>query len=97
MTDSSATAPGTATGKATLSWSVPTQNDDGSPLTDLAGYRIHYGTTAADLVQRVEISNPATTSAEIPDLSPGSWYFAMTTLSAAGVESRQTGMVSTTL
>ncbi len=29
---------------ATLSWSEPTTNADGSPLLDLAGYRVHFGT-----------------------------------------------------
>ena len=33
-----------ALGSATLSWTAPTQNTDGSPPTNLAGYRIYWGT-----------------------------------------------------
>ena len=33
--------------QACLSWSVPTQNSDGSPISDLAGYRIYYGENSA--------------------------------------------------
>jgi len=32
-------------GTALLSWTAPTENSDGSPLTDLAGYKIHYGSS----------------------------------------------------
>ena len=37
-----------ATGSATLSWLPPTTNIDGSPLTNLAGYKIYWGTSADD-------------------------------------------------
>jgi hypothetical protein len=33
---------------ATLTWDAPTTNADGTPLTDLAGYRIYYGTTSGN-------------------------------------------------
>ena len=29
------------------SWTAPTTNTDGSPLTDLAAYRVYYGTSGA--------------------------------------------------
>ena len=31
-------------GSMSLSWTPPTQNTDGSALTDLAGYKLYYGT-----------------------------------------------------
>lgn len=34
-----------ASGTVTVSWDAPTTNADGSPLTDLAGYQVYYGTT----------------------------------------------------
>ena len=49
-------------GTATISWIPPTQNTDGSALTDLAGYRIYYGTSPSSLNQNVELSNPGLTS-----------------------------------
>ena len=36
-------------GSAALSWAAPTKNTDGSTLTNLAGYRVHYGTAAGQL------------------------------------------------
>ena len=30
--------------EVTLSWDPPTTNADGTPLTDLAGYKVYYGT-----------------------------------------------------
>jgi len=93
----STTSPGPATGSASLSWTVPSQNDDGSPLTDLAGYRIYYGVASGDLNQRLDITSPATTSIEIPSLSSGTWYFAMASVNAAGTESVRTGAVMISL
>jgi len=37
------------TGRATLSWQAPTDNVDGTPLTDLAGFRVYYGNSVNDL------------------------------------------------
>jgi hypothetical protein len=54
--------PPPSTGAATLSWQAPTQNTDGTALTDLAGYRIVYGTSQSALNQTITISNPGTTS-----------------------------------
>ena len=91
VTTSSAT---TSTSSATLSWSAPTQNEDGSPLTDLAGYRIHYGTSASNLSKRVVIGNPATTSTVVQSLTTGTWYFAISAYTQTGAESLRSAVVS---
>ena len=77
----------TANGSVTLSWIAPTQNTDGTPLTDLAGYRIYYGTASRQYEQRVEIDSAGVLSAVIENLTPGTWYFAATAIAASGVES----------
>ncbi len=46
-----------STGSVTLSWYPPTQNADGSPLTDLAGYRVYYGHSADSLHQVITLDN----------------------------------------
>lgn len=97
VTDPNATTPVTGTGIAKLSWTMPTQNDDGSPLTNLAGYRIYYGTATGNLSQRLDIGSASTTTAEVPGLAAGTWYFMMTSVSEAGVESVRTGAVSIVL
>lgn len=81
----SETRPCSAT--ATISWQAPTQNTDGSALTDLAGYRIHYGRSAAELTSTVQIANPSVTRYVIENLSPGTWFFAARAFTAGGRES----------
>ena len=61
-------------GSATLSWTPPTQNTDGSALTNLAGYRILYGTSASALTQTIEIANPGLATYVVTGLSSGNWY-----------------------
>jgi hypothetical protein len=86
-----------ASGAATLSWLPPTGNEDGSPLEDLAGYRIRYGTDPSHLYQTVEIPTSGVSSYVVENLTPGSWYFVMTAYTASGHESRPTSAVSKTI
>ncbi len=81
-------------GSATLSWTAPTQNDDGSVLSDLAGYRILYGPSQTELSQTVDITNPSLNSYVLSDLSSGTWYFALVALNKAGTESDPSNVVS---
>jgi hypothetical protein len=86
-----------AVGAATLSWNPPTENSDGTPLTDLAGYRIYYGRNADNLTQVVVLNNPGLTRYVIENLSTARWYFAMTSVNAEGVESHRTQTASKTI
>lgn len=88
--------PPATTGSATLSWTAPTQNTDGSSLTNLGGYRIVYGTSATAMTQSVQLSNPALTSYIVSDLAPGTWYFAAIALTAAA-QSDQSNLASKTI
>ena len=83
-----------AVGSATLSWNPPTDNTDGSALTDLAGYRIYYGRNKQDLKRSVVISNPGLTRYVIENLTPARWHFAMTSINSAGLESPRSQTVS---
>jgi len=69
--------PPPSTGTVTLSWTPPTENTDGTPLTNLAGYHIYYGTSQSNLSERIEIANPGIASYVINSLTPGTWYFAV--------------------
>jgi hypothetical protein len=84
-------------GVATLDWTPPTENTDDTTLTNLAGYNIYYGTSATSLTESVKVTNPGLTAYTLTNLSPGTWYFAVTSYSSTGVESARTGTVSTTL
>jgi hypothetical protein len=74
------------TGVATLRWETPPSKMDGSPLDDLAGYRILYGRNSADLDQSVVIDNPGAHSYEFDSLPSGVWYFAVVAVNAGGLE-----------
>jgi hypothetical protein len=86
-------APSTATGSATLAWTPPTQNVNGSVLTDLAGYHIYYGTTP-ELGQSVTLANVGLTRYVLTGLAQTTWYFAMTAYDSAGHESDRTAVAS---
>jgi hypothetical protein len=87
----------TTNGVATLDWLPPTENSDGSALTNLAGYTVYYGTSSESLTQSIKVTNPGLTAYTVTNLSTGTWYFAVTSYSSTGVESTRTGTVSTTI
>jgi hypothetical protein len=85
-------------GVATLSWTVPTMNTDNTPLTDLSGYRIYCGTDQAALLQETPIDIPASElSHQITNLDSGTYFFSVTALNSAGVESDLSNVVSKTI
>jgi len=73
-------------GPIELSWVAPEENVDGSALTDLAGYRIYYGTMSRSYSDMVELGAPAATSHTLT-LASGDYYVAMTALDGDGNES----------
>lgn len=79
---------------ATLSWTPPTQNTDGTSLTNLAGYRIYYGASATALVQTIEIKNASMASYVVENLTAGKWFFAVTAFNADGKESAMSNVAS---
>jgi hypothetical protein len=74
------------TGVATLRWEAPPSKLDGSPLDDLAGYRILYGRSPDDLDNSVLINDPAITTYEFTALSKGLWYFTVVAVNSGGLE-----------
>jgi len=74
-------------GSATLSWTPPTQNTDGTALTNLAGYRIYWGTTSGSYPNSVMIDQPGVTTYVVENLVPGTYEFVSTAINADGVES----------
>jgi hypothetical protein len=86
--------PGGGTGSATLSWSAPTQNTDGSAINNLGGYVIYHGASPSALTSSVRISNPGISSYVLDNLATGMHYFAVAAFNTAGVESAQTGIGS---
>jgi hypothetical protein len=86
--------PSGGVGSATLSWSAPTQNTDGSAITNLGGYVIYHGLSPSALTSSVRISNPGISSYVIDQLASGTHYFALAAFNSAGVEGARTAVGS---
>ena len=84
-------------GKALLSWLPPTENTDKSVLTDLAGYKIYYGTSPGIYGTPIIINNPGLSSILVESLPISDWYFVMTAFNSSGIESSYSIEVSKTI
>lgn len=72
-------------GSVDLSWQKPTTNSDGSTLNDLNGFKVYYGTSSRNYSKSINVGNNS--SVTIGDLTPGTWYFAVTAFDHTGNES----------
>ncbi len=90
----SAPASGAAQQGATLSWTAPSENTDGTALTDLTGFIIMYGESDTALTQSVRIDNPSVATYVFDELPAGTHYFAVKAISASGGESDASQLVS---
>jgi hypothetical protein len=82
---------------AKLSWDIPTKNVDGSPLTNIKGYQIFYGTSPGNYTKSVDVNDPSATTKQIDNLTSGTWYFAIRTAATNGEVSAMSGEVSKTI
>ena len=90
--------PTPSTGNATLSWSAPSENSDGSALTDLGGFKIYYGGALSQLTNTITLTNPGLLTYVLAELPSGTtYYFAVTAVTRTGVESARSDVVSTTI
>jgi hypothetical protein len=89
-------APPPGTGSVTLSWLAPTERVDGSPIGQLAGYRILFGQISRAYDRDIRLDNPGLTRYVIEGLGSGTWYFAMTTITSDGLESAPSAEASKT-
>jgi hypothetical protein len=86
-----------ATGSAALKWTPPIENEDGTPLVNLAGYRIYWGRDGESLSNSVQINNPSVTRYVVDNLVPGDYEFAVTAVNERGVESRHSNIIARTI
>jgi hypothetical protein len=73
---------------ATLEWLAPTTTTDGAPLSQLVGYRIYFGSDVTRMHETIDVSNPGVLTYVVENLRPGTYYFAVTALSATGESKR---------
>lgn len=78
------------TGSATLTWTPPTQNEDGSAYTNYGGFKIYYGTTVIDLPDTTNTLNTYV----VENLPYGTYEFTMTAYNADGLESRHSNVAT---
>ena len=79
-------------GSVTLNWTAPTLNEDGTDLTDLAGYIIFWGTEPDVYPNSERIENASVTTYVVEGLAPGTYRFAAKSFNTAQVESRYSGV-----
>jgi Putative Ig domain len=94
VTVAAATSTAPATGTAKLSWKPPSENTNGSKLTDLAGVRIYYGTSESDLSHSVQVAGTSTTTYTVSGLTAGTWYFGAEAYTTAGTTSHLSAIVA---
>ena len=89
---------GMGSGAVVLTWQPPSQNADGSPLSDLSGYNIYVGTASNDYdYMEIRLDNPGLTAYVVDNLEPGIYYFAATAFNSSGIESAFSGEVVRTV
>lgn len=96
-TATSPTSAITAPGKATLSWTAPIENTDGTALTNLSGYKIYYGMTQNNLDSYQTIPNASVTAFIVENLTVGTWFFAVAAVNSQGMESAISNIASKTI
>ena len=85
------------TGTATLSWIPPRRNVDGSALSNLAGYYIHYGTSPTNLNRTIKLSDPYMTTYTVDNLGTGTYYFSIVAFTTTGIIGNASPPVSKTI
>ena len=87
-----------AFGNATLSWTAPTENTDDSELTDLAGFKIYYGTSVdnLDIILTIEANDVSAYVIENLEMTQ-TYYFAISAYNQLGIESELSTIASKTI
>jgi hypothetical protein len=81
----------------TINWDSPTENTDGSALTDLAGFKIYYGTASGKYTHTITVRNPGLATYVVSDLAAGTYYFSVTAYGSDGTESPHSSEVAATV
>lgn len=84
-------------GKATVTWTPPTQNTDGSAITNLASYELFHAATSAAVSTATAISVPLGTTHVVTGLPNGIRYFGMKAVNDQGVKSNMSALANKTI
>lgn len=84
-----------AVGATTLSWIIPTEREDDSPLTNLAGFNVYVGIASGLYSETIRIENPSINVYVVERLDSGTiYYFAVTAFDSDDLESDFSNEVS---
>lgn len=92
-----APAPAPTTGSAAVAWVAPTRNADGSNLSDLAGFRVYYGTASGSYSKSITINSPYTTNYTISGLPAATYYIIVKAYDTSNNESAASPEASKTI
>jgi hypothetical protein len=84
-------------GTASLTWTPPTTNTDGSALKDLAGFKVYWGSSPGSYPNSQTLADASLTTYTVSALAPGPWYFVVTAYSQSGRESAYSNAASKTI
>jgi len=78
-----------------LSWVAPSEREDntGIDLSEIAGYKVYYGTTQGDYTSSIDINDHTAVGHTFNNFSAGTYYFVVTTFDTEGRESQYSSEV----
>ncbi len=82
-----------------LSWIAPSEREDNSALSlsEIAGYKIYYGTTQGDYRSSVNINDSSSVGHTLVDFPAGTYYFVVTIYDTEGRESSYSTEIKITI
>ena len=86
-----------STGSVTLTWTPPTTNTDGSPLTDIIAYKFYYGLSQGNYPNEIRVDSPGISSYVIDNLVPDTYYFVATVINSDEIESALSNVATQTV
>lgn len=83
----------------TFQWEIPTENEDGTPLLDLAGFKLYQSaeTGVYTTIPVSDIDNPGIATYVLEGVNEGLWYFVVTAYNVNGLESDHSNEVAKTI
>ncbi len=83
----------------TFMWEIPMENEDGTPLLDLAGFKLYQSaeTGVYTGIPVSDIDNPGISTYVLEGVNEGLWYFVVTAYNVNGLESDHSNEIAKTI